>query len=145
MPTNKDGGGDVPFSVFVKKVRDLNKSIRWVGIANQSGIFIKETYRDGLKPLLTSEENLEYAANTIARHKERIKYEPKIGKLEYSLVKYEKVNRIMIPINDNNYSYYYFLLFTLNVEEIDYDKIVKEKIIPFVERERHIFLDSKPQ
>ena len=39
MPTNKDGGGDVPFSVFVKKVRNLNKSIRWVGIANQSGIF----------------------------------------------------------------------------------------------------------
>ena len=31
MPTNKDGGGDVPFSVFVKKVRNLNKSIRWVG------------------------------------------------------------------------------------------------------------------
>ena len=37
------------------------------------------------------------AANTIARHKERIKYEPKIGKLEYSLVKYEKVNRIIDP------------------------------------------------
>jgi hypothetical protein len=146
MSMNKDGAGDEPFSVFVKKVKDLHKSIRWVGIANQSGIFIKETYRDGLKPLLTSEENLEYAANTIARHKERIKYEPKIGKLEYSLVKYEKVNRIMIPINDNNYLYYYyFLLFTLDVEEIDYDKIVKEKIIPFAEKESQIFFDSKLQ
>jgi hypothetical protein len=49
----------------------------------------------------------------------------------------------MIPINDNNYLY--FLLFTLDVAEIDYDKIVKEKIIPFAERERHIFFDSKPQ
>jgi hypothetical protein len=50
---NKDDGDEL-FSVFVKKVRDLNKSIRWVGIANQSGILIKQTYREGLKPLLTS-------------------------------------------------------------------------------------------
>ena len=114
---------------YVKKVMNLNKSIRWVGIANQLGMIIKETYREDLRPLLTNEENLEYAANTIARHKERIKYEPKIGKLEYTLVKYEKVNRIMIPLNNNNN----YLLFSLDVEEIDYDKIIKEKIIPFIE------------
>ena len=78
---------------------------------------------------MTSEENLEYAANTIARHKERLNYEPKIGKLEYTLVKYEKVNRIMIPLNNNNN----YVLFSLDVEEIDYDKIIKEKIIPFIE------------
>ena len=124
---NKDD--DELFSIFVKKVMSLNKSIRWAGIANDLGIIIKETYRKGLIPLLTSEENLEYAANTIARHKERIKYEPKIGKLEYTLVKYEKVNRIMIPLNNNNN----YVLFSLDVEEIDYDKIIKEKIIHFVE------------
>ncbi|HET7390208.1 MAG TPA: hypothetical protein VFJ51_05235, partial [Nitrososphaeraceae archaeon] len=116
-------------STFVKKVVNLNKSIRWAGMANELGIIIKETYREGLRPLLISEENLEYAANTIARHKERIKYEPKIGKLEYTLVKYEKVNRIMIPLNNNNN----YLLCSLDVEEIDYDKIIKENIIPFVE------------
>jgi hypothetical protein len=48
MSMNKDDGDEL-FSVFVKKVRDLNKSIRWVGITNQSGILIKETYREGLK------------------------------------------------------------------------------------------------
>jgi hypothetical protein len=78
MSINKDD--DDLISTFVKKVVNLNKSIRWAGIANQLGIIIKETYREGLRPLLTSEDNLEYAANTIARHKERIKYEPKIGK-----------------------------------------------------------------
>ena len=82
-----------------------------------------------MTPLLTSEENLEYATNTIARHKERIKYEPKIGKLEYTLVKYERVNRMMIPLNNNNN----YLLFSLDVEEIDYDNIIKKNIIPFVE------------
>jgi hypothetical protein len=128
MSMNKDDD-DVLFFTFVKKLVNLNKSIRWAGIANQLGIIIKETYREGLRPLLTSEENQEYAANTIARHKERIKYEPKIGKLEYTLVKYEKVNRIMIPLNnDNNY-----LLFSLDVQEVDYDNIIKENIIPFIE------------
>ena len=127
MSINKDD--DELLSTFVKKVVNLNKSIRWAGIANQLGIIIKETYREGLRPLLTSEENLEYAANTIARHKERIKYEPKIGKLEYTLVRYEKVNRIMIPLNNNNN----YLLFSLDIEEIDYDKIIKENIIPFIE------------
>ncbi|HZI69739.1 MAG TPA: hypothetical protein VFD60_01125 [Nitrososphaeraceae archaeon] len=120
---------DELFSTFVKKILNLNRSIRWVGIANQRGIIIKETYREELTPLLTSEENLEYAANTIARHKERIKYEPKIGKLEYTLVKYERVNRIMIPLNNNNN----YLLFSLDVEQIDYDNIIKKNIIPFVE------------
>ena len=129
MSMNKDDDDDVLFFTFVKKLVNLNKSIRWAGIANQLGIIIKETYREGLRPLLTSEENLEYAANTIARHKERMKYEPKIGKLEYTLVKYEKVNRIMIPLNnDNNY-----LLFSLDVQEVDYDNIIKENIIPFIE------------
>jgi hypothetical protein len=120
---------DELLSTFVKKVLNLNKSIRWVGIANQHGIIIKETYREELTPLLTSEENLEYAANTIARHKERIKYETKIGKLEYTLVKHERVNRIMIPLNNNNN----YLLFSLDVEQIDYDNIIKKNIIPFVE------------
>jgi hypothetical protein len=128
MSMNKDDG-DVLFFTFVKKLVNLNKSIRWAGIANQLGIIIKETYREGLRPLLTSEDNLEYAANTIARHKERMKYEPKIGKLEYTLVKYEKVNRIMIPLNNNNN----YLLFSLDVQEVDYDNIIKENIIPFIE------------
>jgi hypothetical protein len=63
MSMNKDDG-DVLFFTFVKKLVNLNKSIRWAGIANQLGIIIKETYREGLRPLLTSEENQEYAANT---------------------------------------------------------------------------------
>ena len=127
MSMNK--ADDELFSTFVKKILNLNRSIRWVGIANQRGIIIKETYREELTPLLTSEENLEYATNTIARHKERIKYEPKIGKLEYTLVRHERVNRIMIPLNNNNN----YLLFSLDVEQIDYDNIIKKNIIPFVE------------
>jgi hypothetical protein len=54
---------------FTKNVLNSNKSIRWVGIIDRNGIIINEHYREGLKPLLTKEENQESAINTIARHK----------------------------------------------------------------------------
>jgi hypothetical protein len=57
MLMNKDDDELSP--TFVKKVVNLNKSIRWAGMANQLGIIIKETYREGLRPLLTSEQNIE--------------------------------------------------------------------------------------
>jgi hypothetical protein len=69
------------FSTFTKNILDSHKSIRWVGITDQNGIIINEEYREGLKALLTKEENQESAINTIIRQKTRTKFEPKIGKL----------------------------------------------------------------
>ena len=51
------------------------------------------------------------------------------------LVKYEKLIRATIPINNN-----YYLLITLDVEAKDYDIIIIEKVIPFVEKEKERFL-----
>ena len=78
---------------FTKNILDSDKSIRWVGVIDKNGIIINEQYREGLKPLLTKEENQESAINTIARHKTRTKFEPKIGKLTYTLGRYEIVSR----------------------------------------------------
>ena len=49
------------FSAFTQSILNLDKSIRWVGITDQNGITINERYREGLKPLLTIEENNEFA------------------------------------------------------------------------------------
>ena len=103
----------------------LNKSIRWVGITNEDGIQISEKYREGLKPFLTKEENEDYASHTMDRHKKRLKFEPKLGELEYALVKYESVNRAIIPINRK-----YYLLVAIDIEENEVDKIIMEKVIP---------------
>jgi len=40
------------------------------------------------------EENHEFAINTINRHKTRLKFEPKIGKLTYTFRRYKKLSRI---------------------------------------------------
>jgi hypothetical protein len=115
-------------------VLNLNKSNRWVGVTNEIGVQLIEKYRAGSKAFLTREENEEYASHTIARHKKRLKFEPKIGPLDYALVKYEKVIRAIIPITND-----YYLLIALDVEEKYFDRIIMEKIIPFIEGEKRAF------
>jgi len=115
-------------------VLNLNRSNRWAGVTNEIGIQLIEKYRTGSKAFLNREENEEYASHTITRHKKRAKFEPKIGALDYALVKYEKVIRAIIPITND-----YYLLIALDVEEKDFDRIIMEKIIPFIEGEKHIF------
>ena len=112
---------------FTKDILNFDKSIRWVGVINKDGIIINEQYREGLQPFLSKEENQEYAINTIIRHKTRIKYESKMGKIIYSIGKYENLNRSTIPINEN-----YYLLLTMDFDEYNFDKIIMEKIIPLI-------------
>jgi len=120
--------------VFTKEVLNLEKSIRWVGITNKFGVLLNVEKREGVKLLLTDEENEEYAANTISRQKTRTKFEPKIGKLLYAFGKYQKLNRATIPINNS-----YFLLMTLDVDEKDFNRIIMDKVIPLVEKEKYKF------
>ena len=119
---------------FTKEVLKLDKSIRWVGIANKYGILLNVEHREGLQPLMTDEENEEYAHLTVTRHKTRVKFEPVTGPLIYALGKYEKLNRITLHINEN-----YYLLITLDIEERNFDTIITEKVIPLIRKEKENF------
>ena len=108
----------------------------WVAITDQDGNIINEQNREGLKLLLTKEENQESAINTIIIQKTRTKFEPKIGKLSYAIVRYEKLSRSIIPINnEKNYN----LILTMEVEENNFDKIIMKKIIPLIQQEKEKF------
>jgi hypothetical protein len=122
---------------FTKDLLKVDKTITWIGIANNFGVLLNVEYRRGLIPLLTEEENEEYASSTITRHKTRIKFESKIGKLIYALGRYQKLNRVTIPINEN-----YYLLVALGAEVKDFDSTIMEKIIPLIKKEKHNFGDS---
>jgi hypothetical protein len=113
----------------------LNPSIRWVGISDNTGVLLNVAYKEGVTLLLSNEENEEYASNAVKRHKTRITFESKMGKMNYAVGRYEKLIRATIPINNN-----YYLLITLDVEAKDYDIIIIEKVIPFVEKEKERFL-----
>ena len=122
---------------FSKEVLMLDKSIRWVGITNKFGVLVNAENREGLIPLLTEEENEDYASLTVTRHKTRTKFEPKMGKLIYAAGRYQKLNRATIPINEN-----YYLLISLEVELKNFDDIIMEKVIPLVEKEKGRFVNE---
>jgi hypothetical protein len=78
---------------------------------------------------MTEEENEEYAANAVKRYTTRIKFQTKIGKLNYAFGRYEKISRVTIPINQ-----YYYLLLTFDPEEKNYDDLIMNKIVPLIRK-----------
>ena len=117
--TNED------FEQLSREILEINSSLRWIAIADSDGHLLNVTRREGLAPMMTREENQEYASNAITRHKSRVKFEDKLGKLVYSLGKYEKLVRIVTPINNK-----YYVLLTIDVGETHIDSLMREQIIP---------------
>ena len=120
---------------FTHTVLHLDESIRWVGLTNREGLILNEKFREKLTPLLTEEENEEYASNAISRQRTRSKFEQKIGKLIYAFGKYEKINRATIPINGN-----YFLLLSIDSNELNFDKIIMDKVLPLINETKEQFV-----
>ena len=138
MSTNEDMDNTKFLFTFTKNILNSDRSIRWVGITDQNGIIINERDREGLKPFLTIEENHEWAIRTITRHKTRFNLESKMGKLTYLFRRYTRMSRCLIPINEN-----YYLLFTIDFDQYNFDKIIMEKIIPLIKQEKEKFLIRK--
>jgi hypothetical protein len=113
------------FENLSKEILKINSSLRWIAISNSNGTLLNIARRDGLEPLMTRQENQEYTLNAITRHKSRLKFEDKLGRLVYSLGKYEKLVRIVTPINNK-----YYILLTVDVEEPHIDSLMREQIIP---------------
>lgn len=122
------------FESLSKEILKISPSLRWIAIANSEGKILNITRREGLDPLMNREENQEYALNAITRHKSRLKFEDKLGKLVYSLGKYEKLVRIVTPINNK-----YYVLLTIDVEEPHIDSIMKKQIIPKINENTKYF------
>jgi hypothetical protein len=129
-------------SAITQSILNLDKSIRWVGITDQNGIIINERDRQGLDPLLTIEENHDFALNTITRHKTRLKFEPKMGELTYTFRRYTNMSRCLIPINIEQHHQYYYLILNMDFEENNFDKIIIENIIPLIQQEKKKFKRS---
>jgi uncharacterized protein DUF6659 len=115
------------FENLSKEILKINSSLRWIAIADSNGTLLNIARRDGLEPLMTRQENQEYTLNAISRHKSRLKFEDKLGRLVYSLGKYEKLVRIVTPIDNK-----YYILLTVDVEEPHIDSLMREQIIPMI-------------
>ena len=123
---------------FCEELLNLDMSLRWIGVSNKYGVLINVEQRQGLQPLMSEEESEEYAAAAVSRYRTRIKFQTKIGKLNYAVGRYENVTRVTIPISND-----YFVLLTVD-KEINYDDIILKKIIPFIEKNKSKFVLENP-
>src|SRR5918912_59783 len=123
-----------------KKILHLDNSIRFAGIANNLGSLVATAYRAGSTPLMDEQETSHYAIQAVLRAATREDFESKIGRLEYSMGKYERLIRATIPIpiglssstEDDESKFYYLLLsFDLNSNVMD---LIENKIIPFIQK-----------
>ena len=121
-----------------KEILQLDNSIRFAGIANNLGSLVATAYRAGLIPLMDEQGTSHYAIQAVLRAATREDFESKIGRLEYSIGKYERLIRATIPIRlssskeDDESKFYYLLLsFDLNSNVMD---LIENKIIPFIQK-----------
>ena len=121
-----------------KEIQQLDNSIRFIGIANNLGSLVATAYRDGLTPLMDKQETSHYAIQAVLRAATREDFESKIGRMEYSIGKYERLIRATIPIRlfskDDESKFYYLLLsFDLNSNVMD---VIENKVMPFIQKNK---------
>ncbi|MBA3977154.1 MAG: hypothetical protein H0X50_03025 [Nitrosopumilus sp.] len=124
------------FNLFCKQVIDIDKSIRFAGIADEDGKLKSIAERPGLNPLLTPEERAQYAITAATRQFTRLRWEYMLGKIQYASSKYEKLMRATIPITDEFSVLSFVLLLSFDPETNNFHQLITEKIIPLINKNK---------
>ena len=136
QPSNEED-----FDRLCKEILQLDNSIRFTGIANNLGSLVATAYRAGLTPLMDEQETSHYAIQSVLRAATREDFESKIGRLEYSIGKYERLIRATIPIpirlfgKEDDESKFYYLLFSFDLNSNVMD-VIENKVMPFIQKNK---------
>ena len=114
-----------------KQILQLDKTIRFVGIASIEGKLIAQEYREWVQSFLTKEESELSVLQSIIRTGTRKVLEEKVGKTIYAFALYEKVKRASMPLGDSN-----ILMVSFDIEA-NHEDIILNKILPLVSKERY--------
>jgi hypothetical protein len=117
-----------------KQVLSLDDKIRFSGIVDKTGKLVFSEQREGLSPLLTGQETQQSIAQSFMKMAMRKLVEKKLGKIIYAIAVYEKTVRASIAI-DNYFSSKYSVLALSFDKEADCQRIILEKVLPFLKQE----------
>lgn len=131
------------FSDICEQIVGIDESIRFAGIANKMGNLVTRIYQQGIIPLMTKEETSQYALRAVIRATTHEDFEIKLGRLQYSVGKYDKLTRATIPIPPTGATVSdgkskFWLLLTLDTDS-DVTSIIERKVLPHVENSKEIF------
>jgi hypothetical protein len=114
------------------QVSQLDKSIRFAGIANKLGTLIAYQLREELIPLLNEEEIQDSIMKTVLRMKTREDYESKLGDVIYTFALYKRVKRVSIPLDHPDMA---VLMLSFDIEA-DQDSIIMGKVLPALKQRK---------
>src|ERR687892_1019705 len=108
------------------EILELDRSIRFTGIANKMGKLVAAKFNRDVKALLTREEIEANIIKAVLRMKTREDYEAKLGRAIYTFALYERVKRASIALNKGDYS---LLMVSFEVAA-EHEPILLHKILP---------------
>jgi hypothetical protein len=112
------------------QVLQLDKSIRFAGVANNMGTLIAYKLRKGLVSLLNEEELRNNIMKTVLRMKTREDYESKLGDVIYTFALYKRVKRASIPLDHPDLA-----VLTVSFDmAANQDSIIMDKILPILKQ-----------
>jgi len=112
------------------RIQKVDRSIRYVGLANKMGTRVEDRYRNGLDPLLKEDELDLSTLESTLRMNLRCNMQYKLGKPLYSFTLYEKVKRVTIPLYDSDY-HILMISFDLDGEN---ENVILEKVLSLLEK-----------
>jgi uncharacterized protein (DUF608 family) len=117
------------------QVLQLDKSIRFAGIANNMGTLIAYKIREGLVPLLNEEELENSIMKAVLRMKTREDYESKLGDVIYTFALYKRVKRATIPLDVGHHPHLAVLGVSFDMAA-DHDSMIMDKILPLLKQRK---------
>ena len=122
-----------------EQVQKVDRSIRYVGLANKMGTRIEDHYRNRLEPLLKENELDLSALESVLRMNLRCDMQHKLGKPLYSFTLYEKVKRITIPLYDSGDYQILMISFDINGKK---EYVILEKVLSLLKTDIYNNLES---
>lgn len=127
------------FAQICNGIINLNKSIRFVGVANNLGTLLATSYREGLIPLMTREETKHYAVQVVLRAAIREDFASKLGKLKHSIGTYDRLIRATVPvIVEDNLQARFFLLLSFDIGT-NVKAIIENELLLYIDKNLKLF------
>ena len=98
----------------------ISPGIRYATITDLNGRVKSSGHKKGVRNLLTTKESLQSLKSSASIWKARNNISKKIGKGKYALAEYEKIKRIVIPLDDAH------LLYLTTSARADHSKIISK-------------------
>ena len=90
------------YEKLLNMLMDFNDSIRFAAVCNTNGDIVWNSQRQGIKNIVPLDETKQTMIRVIEAWAQNSTLENYVGSGLYSIVSYEKIKRITVPLDDGN-------------------------------------------